>query len=307
VHGRLITALLGLLIVAGAAAAHRPPGVRIVLGPLPSALDGIRIEVHETIAPQLVLANPTARVVEVLDEYDVAFLRIGPRGVEGNVASPAWWTSLGPATPVPAAASHDAEPRWAAARPEPSYGWFDPRLDPVDGHVHGGAWVVPLRVDGARVLLAGTFERTPPSDGAYAARLTSAPEPAAGVRVRLLPGPNAGLLVENGSRHVVTILDEDGEPFLRVGPSAIEANARSETWRRSGRAGTAVDDAPLREPSWVRVGTGGRYGWVDPRLAPPPTAAVGDVRRWQIPVLVGDVPVPLHGEIAWTRGRASGR
>ena len=50
----------------------------------------MRIEVHKTISPQLVVENTTRHTVEVLDDAGVPFLRIGPQGVEGNVAARAW-------------------------------------------------------------------------------------------------------------------------------------------------------------------------------------------------------------------------
>lgn len=57
----------------------------------------------------------------------------------------------------------------------------------------------------------------------------------------------------------------------------------------SGRAGTtSIVDSPVRERVWVRVGMGGRNGWVDPRLAPPAkTSSDRDVRRFEVPLLIG--------------------
>jgi hypothetical protein len=105
--------------------------VRAVLDePLPRALDGMRIETHRTIAPQLVVENPTPRVLEVLDESGAAFVRIGPGGVEANVAARAWFQTLGPDAPIPGALRDGThEPRWVHASATHSFGWFEPRLD----------------------------------------------------------------------------------------------------------------------------------------------------------------------------------
>lgn len=273
----------------------------------------MRVELHHTIAPQLVLANPTARVVEVLDPDGVAFLRIGPEGVEANLAARAWYQTYAPGMPVPASAGTGGEARWRKVHGAPSFGWFDPRLESGgvgEGHDAGGAggaagagrWSVPLRVDGEVVVLAGRFRREPEASGRYHARLTSASEIAPGVRVRLLPGRTPGLLVTNESREVLAILDEDGEPFLRVGPRGVEANVGSAAWRRSGRASLApAGDAA--GPAWQRVSTVPRFGWLDPRAAAgagtAPPADGHAVRAFRIPLELGGRRLAVRGELAW--------
>ncbi|MEW6269113.1 MAG: hypothetical protein AB1689_07420, partial [Thermodesulfobacteriota bacterium] len=195
--------------------------LRPALDPLPDELRGMRVELHHTIAPQLVLANPTARVVEVLDDRGVAFLRIGPDGVEANVAARAWYQTYAPG--MPASAGRGDDTRWRTVLREASFGWFDPRLDPegTSGAHHGEGggsagegrrWRVPLRVDGQAVLLGGSFQRAAPPRGRWHPRLASPAEIAPGVRVKLLPGRMAGVLLENQGREVVAVLDEAGEP-----------------------------------------------------------------------------------------------
>ena len=107
---RAVVLVATLAVFAGDAAIVRAHGernahVRAVIddAALPAELAGMRIEVHETVGPQLVLANPTAREVEVLDAGGIAFLRIGPAGVEANVAARAWFQTFSPGTPVPIA------------------------------------------------------------------------------------------------------------------------------------------------------------------------------------------------------------
>lgn len=300
---RAVLVGMALLAQPAVAGAHGASHVRAVAGPLPAPLAGMEVEVHYSVAPQLVLENTTGRTVEVLDVDGTAFIRIGPRGVEANLAAPATYATQGPGAPLAVAARDDAAARWTLVRTQPSYGWFDPRLDPGDVHVARfsqavttGTWTIPLRVDGDDVLLAGTFEWTPPPAPA-ALSLTSPAEIAPGVRIRMLPGRHPGLLVENAGTRSVTILGVDGEPFLRIGQAGVEANVRSATWQQSGRA-TIVDATPAREPAWVRVATGTRYGWVDPRLAAPALGS-GSLEQWRIPLLIGTEPAVVTGERAW--------
>jgi hypothetical protein len=165
-----------------------------------------------------------------------------------------------------------------------------------------GRWRVPLRVDGVPVALEGGFRWQPPPAGAHRARLTSPRELAPGVRVRLLPGDTPGLLVENTSRRLLTVLDGDGEPFLRIGRKGVEANVRSRAWPASGRRASAtVDHGPtdLGAPYWQRVARSSSYGWIDPRLVPHDR---GDARAsWRIPVLLGTRELALTGVAQWRR------
>ena len=309
---------LGVLLIAAALSAAPPAAacaghafVRAVLDPRPAALDGMRVEVHETMGAQLALENRSGRTVEVLDAAGEAFVRIGPNGVEGNLAAPTWYASYAPAAVVPAAARTGATPRWVRVTSAPAFGWFDPRLDggsavlppevlaeraPADL----GEWVVPLRVDGAPTALRGRFRYEPPT-GAAIARLTSAAAAAPGVRVTLLPGDPAGLMVANAGDETLTVLGLDGEPFLRIGPGGVAANLRSRTWRESGRAGRRQVEAG-NQPRWQAVAGSPRYGWVEPRTAlaaAPAGAAAEGVLTWSVPMRLGDTPLAVTGTTRW--------
>jgi hypothetical protein len=315
--------LAALLAFAGAALAHGGGGadVRPVLGPLPPALAGMRIQLRETLGMQLVLENPTARSVEVLDETGVPFLRIGPRGVEANLAAATWYRALGPASAVPASAYEPgARARWMLASATPSYGWFDPRLaakaEPPhhrSKHAEFGRWEVPLRVDGESVQLAGRFRAEAPAAGAWSARLTSPSEIAPGVRVTLLPGRAPGLLVHNQTGRTLLVFGVDGEPFLRIGPQSVEANLRSRTWEQSARSAStpsaetqgAAGEAS-GQPVWKRVASVPRFGWIEPRAlltsAPPATgdSALPAPVPWSVPMRLGDRPLRVTGVVSWT-------
>ena len=75
----------------------------------------MRVEIHQTMGPQVVIENPSPRTVEVLDAAGAPFARIGPDGVAGNFAAPAWYLTYSPGAVVPAAAAPGAEPRWVRA------------------------------------------------------------------------------------------------------------------------------------------------------------------------------------------------
>ncbi len=116
---------------AGPAAAHDAAAeIRAELGDVGPAFDGMTVEIATSIAPQLVVANPTPRRLEILDDDGTPFLRIGARGVEANVAAEAWYTTNDPfGTTVPQERVK-AEPRWERVADESSWGWFDHRLHP---------------------------------------------------------------------------------------------------------------------------------------------------------------------------------
>lgn len=308
----LVSAVLATPLVAPSVAlAHGgDTRVRPVLGAMPPELTGVRVEVHRTVAAQLVLHNPTEHTIEVLDPEGVAFLRIGPRGTEGNLAARAWYTTYAPGMKAPEA-SLDAAPRWVHARAEPTFGWFEPRIDATDVRVPPllseagraaelGRFEIPLRVDGHPVVLGGAFRFEPAAGGAYASRITSPAEIAPGVRVRLLPGRNAGLFVESSSARVLTVLDDAGAPFLKIGPDGVEADVTSAAWRRSGRggSGSAAEDGS----AWQRVSSSPRFGWVDSRTSHSADAVPSDCDEteiWQVPMRLGDEPVVVTGEIVW--------
>jgi hypothetical protein len=200
------------------------------------------------------------------------------------------------------------------ARANGSFGWFEPRLEvskvtlppaivqsgkPVDL----GSWSIPLRVDGAPVMLQGRFRYDPPAPGTYRMRLTSQREVAPGVRVRLLPGHTPGLLLDNSSSETLLVLGADGEAFLRVGPRGVEANLSSPTWQRSARATAAhhtVAPAQTAEPVWQRVAAAPRFSWIEPRAQVP--AAIRDTaaqHHWHVPVQIGAKQATVSGISTW--------
>jgi hypothetical protein len=285
------------------------PNVRAVLGPLPAALSGMRVEIHRTLAVQLVLANPTARTLEILDDAGVPFIRIGPRGVEGNLAARAWYATYSPIATAPRSIG-DGPARWVRVSDEPAFGWFEPRLDAaqvvVPDEVRGagtavevGRWRIAMRLDGAPMTLSGPFRFESPARGRYRSRLTSPAEVAPGVRVRLLPGAVPGLLVESASPQTLIVFGIVNEPFLRISPRGVEANVRSTTWRQSARRFSAPEDAEIGdEPKWQSVARVPRYSWIEPRATPPSHTVAGE-RKWSVPMQIGTERLEVTGAAVW--------
>ncbi|HEX8104689.1 MAG TPA: hypothetical protein VF533_18875 [Solirubrobacteraceae bacterium] len=100
---------------------------------------------------------------------------------------------------------------------------------------------------------------------------------APGLTVRVLPGAAQRLEVVNGSGRTLELRAPSGEPWLRVGPAGVEANAASATWFASGnpdgiyRAPGPV--GPDRPPRWQRVSSEPRWAWFAHELHPRASAA----------------------------------
>jgi hypothetical protein len=300
------------------------------LDPLAPELAGVRVQLHRTAANQLVIENRTERTLELLDEHGVAFVRIGPGGVEGNLASPAWYQGFAPeggrVPPELLERARKGEPlaaRWALARREPTWGWFDARLQvepnghaPKPGAATPARWEIPVRIGGEPSALRGRFVPRPKPVGMLHARLVTAGELAPGVRISLLDGRAAAFFLESASEELVTVLGRDGEPFLRVGRFGVEANLHSATFaevaRLRGGTGLLLEPRADAEPRWQRVSSAPRYAWVDLRTAyadgeVPEAVVKGGVAvellRWVVPVRIGTGEdaslVRVEGRTVW--------
>jgi hypothetical protein len=303
---------LALGIAPAAVSAHGPDAgadLAVRLDPLAPELAGVRAQVQRTVTHQLVIENTTDRVLEVLDERGVPFVRIGPEGVEGNLSSPAWYRGYAPEGRVPPDLRERikrGEPpadRWVLARREPTWGWFDARVA-VDEHApaaHGPRrFEVPVRIGGVASALRGQFVPLPKRTGTLVARLLTAGELAPGVRITLVPGRVASFLLQSDAQEPVTVLGRDDEPFVRLSPAGVEANLHSATFadaaRLRGGASLALEPNADAEPRWEHLTPTPSYGWVDLRTAypedgvPEKVAKAGkrvELLRWAVPVRIG--------------------
>ena len=309
---RRAVALLGLavvvgLVVAAPSGAHEvDPTIRFVIDEAP-AVDGISVQVGTSVTSQLVLSNTSGRPVEVLGVRGQPFLRVGPAGVEANLAAPEWYLSNSPFGDgrVPEGASVEAAPRWAKVSEEPSWGWFDHRLHPTAitsdlGDERARTFVVPLRYGDEDLEVRGHLERRR-ALARFAAELVAIPDATSGFVVQLLQGRAPGLFARHTGAGDAVVIGQHGEPFLRLGPGGAFVNRHSPTWlftaQVRGEDLTGVDADPDAAPDWALVGDGASYAWVDPR------AVIGEVpeqrgtvsSEWRIPIAIGDRTVEVVG------------
>lgn len=316
---------LGLMTAAPALAhGSGTENVMVTLDATPPALGGIRVELHNTLAPQIVVENTSTTALEILATDGAPFLRIGPGGVEANVNAPDWYrfySASGVPLPQPLRtlpAGRKLAPEWKIVSRTPAWGWFDSRIATetmkVPHQIEKSSvptpfrsWKIPLRVDGRQVALSGRFQFMPQQRGYYDARLTSAPEIAPGVFLQVLPGPVPGFMIDNSSATPLTILDTEGKPFLEVGPAGVRANARSVSWLASGQAESRRTPLPPdtdKSPLWQVRSSTPRASWLDPRAA----VAAGTGKKkgtahpgqnWSIPFVHDGVEAQARGVTQW--------
>ncbi len=121
----------------------------------------------------------------------------------------------------------------------------------------------------------------------YRLLLDSATRSLPGVHVRILDGDRDLEVRVDPGVHVVVrgALDE---PFLRIDPNGVWANASSPT-------ATGDRLVSSSKKGWVRISAGDSIAWHDHRLAPPPATRLGPVGRFRIPVEVDGRPAVIGG------------
>lgn len=238
----------------------------------------ILVQLHQgTIAPQIVLENRSGQRLEILDSRGQAFLRLDTDGVAADTASPEWRAVLNPLNAVSAPASAGA-PRWKKIRRDPSYGWFDLRLNPEpvivpkelvllgqSAPIH--PWTIPARLNGKPYEIRGQFVYQPPPRGHVQARLRPTNEFPPGLQLQLADGRTPALFLHNGSKQTVQVLDEKNQPLHTIKP-------------------------------------GQRKTWLEPRAAyrgapPAGPAAPATLGEWRVPMTVGQQPHTIHGVHQW--------
>ncbi|MGI9016181.1 MAG: hypothetical protein ACR2HR_03595 [Euzebya sp.] len=314
-----------LLVVAGPVGAHTggDADVVVTIDDLPPGMEGMTGLVVNRLAPQMVLANPTDNVVQIIGLEGRAFLRIGPDGVEANLSAAEWYTTNDPAGVTQVPDDIGGEDRWGHVTDEPSWGWYDHRLHPgplrapqeivaLGQPADYDRWAIPVTIDDEPSMIEGSF-RYQPLRGRFITSITDQPMEQ-GLEIAVLPGLIPGMFVDNSTSEVVTIAGAHGEPFLRLDPSiGTEANVRSPSWLDSARAqdgdspeGVVQPDAP---PEWQVVATVPRFGWIDPRLGFAQREPSDDVIRaaetaqvaeWSIPIQLGEGTAgQVAGIITW--------
>lgn len=320
---------LGLVAVPGASAHTGASEFTPIVDEIVPEADGFEIRVAYSANYQFVVDNTTGRELSVFADSGEPFLRIGPEGVFGNFASPTWYQARAPEgleqLPEGVRPGADVPPNWKQVSRQPSYGWFDHRLHPagsdkfVSDEIRaskkpvavGAPWKVPIRLGDTDGEISGRFEFQPVL-GTYRSALRSPANPVEGVTVQVSPSSTRtgvpAMFVDNASGETVTVLGEAGEPFLRL-TEVAEVNTHSPTWHaiveaqgKTVEEGTLAD--PKADPAWKEIQSSPRWGWPELRAAPPVTnpsekVATADeptaVKRWTIPLLVGDERRDIDG------------
>lgn len=335
----VVAALLGLVTSAGPVAAHGGDGLsQPILESMSPTVPGITVEVVYSANYQFLVSNTTAQTVTFLADTGEPFLRVGPDGVEGNLASPTFYASNVPngrdTFPPQAKAGAEVAPIWRKLARQANWGWYDHRLHPTEQYlppevqkatqpVTLGRWKVPLKVGDQPGELAGRFEYRPPT-GSFGMVQKSSKTPATGLRIEVASGRVVpAIFVENRSPDPVVVLGKDGEPFARIGPAISEVNLRSPTWveiqQATGKDPSDEADAKA-EPKWNKVSDSPVWTWLEfraasPKTEPPaPVIAQGKavtVKNWSIPYLIGDRRQAIEGvtefvPVAALQARAEG-
>ena len=327
--GAALVALVLLALPGPLASAHSGDLATPIFEQMSPTAPGIDVQIAYSANYEVLVTNRSQEIITFLADSGEPFLRIGPKGVAGNFASPTFYDSNvpegGSALPPQAKPGAEVPPIWRTVSVQPSWGWYDHRLHPAGQIVPPevikadkvavlGRWTIPFKLGeaaGPSGALEGRFEYDPPR-GSYAAVQKSSQTPATGLKIQVVSGRTVpAVFVENLTSDPVVILGQDGEPFARIGPKVSEVNGKSPTWaaiqQASGKnpSDTADVAAP---PAWQEVADTPRWSWLEFRAAAPkadPPAAVVDqgktvtVKEWSIPYLIGDRRQTLTGVTQW--------
>ena len=133
-----------------------------------------------------------------------------------------------------------------------------------------------------------------------------------GVTVQLAQSVTAQMVVANPTPTTLSVLDGDGEPFLRIGPEGVLANRASPWWyltnSPNGDATIPADAQPGAPPRWEQVAAEPAWGWFEHRMHPAPQGVPPDVSRarrmttlarWSVPFDYGGQSVEASGRIVY--------
>ena len=323
----LIAAALG---APAKASAHgeASPLVRGVIDSIEPQAEGLKFTIVKGPAALVQVVNKTDSPVEIVSIDGSPFIRVGPRGVEANLAAQAWFESGNPDGVATTKTKGGKTPKWKLVSRKPAWSYFEHRLHPREAELPADivdskevrrldSFEIPIRYRGTSGEIKGHLEFHPVVGAAMPRLLTSA-NAAPGVTVATLPGRFPAFYLTNTSRRPIVVLGGDGEPFARIGPRGVEVNRRSpihiETARQNGKPESLVED-PKAKPVWQLQSASPAFAWTDPRVRyaqeRPPNEIVerGEpvkLKSWQIPLRQGSRTIEVKGETRWVPTNAAG-
>jgi len=304
------------------------PFIRAMVDRLEPPAPGLSITTSQATATLLQVRNDTPRELEVLSDRGEPFIRIGRQGVLANVSSREWFASGNPDGLIAPQARTGGPPRWVRVSADPGWSWFEHRLHPraltavppptERRTVRLFDWTVPLRIGGQPAAIEGRVEWRPVL-GRVAATLSNRPDPSAGVRVAMTPGPVPGMFLANTGRRAVTVRGRQGEPFLRfTRDRGTEANLRSPSYADGQRLRGGGLEEPTdsrARPLWRQIEDAPQHGWLETRARYGPEQPPEDVARrsqptvlttWKVPLDIGSERFDLKGTTTWVPFRPLG-
>lgn len=297
-------ALFGISAAPDWAQAHdsHSDGMSPTLSALPSALAGVQVQLTETLAPQLLIANPTGKTLIILGKDGQPFLRMGPQGTEANTRHPDWLKTYLPGGLPGRKPEAGTTPQWKIVKKTPNWGWFDARLQPADSKA-GQSWRIPVLLDGKASAITGSFQATL-QKGYWQASWTRLPTLPAGVSLMLIPGQPYGLMLSNSSAQAVTVLGRQGEPFIRVSAQGTEAHLASPLWQETAAQQGLRSKTGLRSEKaspWLKLNSAQRHTWIEPRTR----GRSGQTQplKWEVRLQVGQQTLVAQGVSRWVSKR----
>ncbi|MGH2577106.1 MAG: hypothetical protein ACRDG9_05040, partial [Actinomycetota bacterium] len=292
----VVAALLALVVGPVPADAHTGDFLsRPVFERIDPDIPGLEVEVVYTANYQFLITNPTATELVILAVTGEPFIRIGPNGAYGNFNSPSWYNSNVPDGLLPnqiprrAKPGANVEPAWSKISKDPSWGWYDHRLHPVERYVDKRVqqsrvpvtleqWEVAARYGDQPAKIKGRIEYKPQL-GSYEAVLKSPDQPVPDVTVAVVSAQVPAIYLQNNSQQTVTVLGAKDEPFVRIGPH-VEVNLHSPSYIQMQQAIAKTPEASAEvgqaeanadsPPNWEEVQKSPQWRWLEFRAAPPP-------------------------------------
>jgi hypothetical protein len=268
------------------------------VAPQPALLE---VRIVDTLAPQMLVTNHTGQTLEILDGRGTPVIRIDPELTWVNASAPAYYSEH-PMSDRPSDAASSKKPRWIIASHEPSWGWFDPRIQTGSAD-KPAKWHIDMRLGTQPVVVSGQFRARPESHGYWMPAVSTPREIAPRVEVAIIPGVVPAVTIENDGHEPVTVIGGRGESFLRIGADGVFANALSPTWMQSGRAPQTTSPIALsKDPSavrWTKISSGSRYSWLEWRARCPDDRPERTPMKWEIPLLIDGKSVSVLGQTQW--------